>query len=148
MTIGPLEFVVIGCKGHQFTSELVPELNSIQEKGLIRVVDLIFVRKDASGTVKVLEVHDLNDEELAAFDSIKENLLGLLTPQDIALLTEAIPPDTPAVIVLLEHAWLVRLAEGLNRADAVLLAGGMVPQAAMEQLEAELKAAQQQSQES
>ncbi len=147
MTIGPLEFVVIGCKGPQFTSEIVPELNSIQEKGLIRVVDLIFVRKDTDGTVKVLEVHDLNDEELAAFDPIKEDLMRILTPQDISLLTEAIPPDTSAVIVLLEHAWIVRLTEGLNRADAVLLAGGMVPQAAMEQLEAELKAAQQQSQE-
>ncbi len=106
MTIGPLEFVVIGCKGDRFTSEIMPELSSIQEKGLIRVVDLIFVRKDTDGTVKALEV------------------------------------------VLLEHAWIVRLTEGLNRADAVLLAGGMVPQAAMEQLEAELKAAQQQSQES
>ena len=126
----------------------MPELSSIQEKGLIRVVDLIFVRKDTDGTVKALEVHDLNDEELAAFDPIKEDLMRILTPQDISLLTEAIPPDTSAVIVLLEHAWIVRLTEGLNRADAVLLAGGMVPQAAMEQLEAELKAAQQQSQES
>jgi Family of unknown function (DUF6325) len=148
MTIGPLEFAVIGCKGHQFTSEIVPELNSIQEKGLIRVVDLFFVRKDANGTVTVLEVHDLNDEELAAFDPIKEDLMGLLTPEDIALLTKAIPPDTSAVIVLLEHAWIVKLTEGLNRAGAVLLAGGMVPQASMEQLEAELKVAQQQSQES
>jgi uncharacterized membrane protein len=139
---------VIGCKGHQFTSEIVPELNSIQEKGLIRVVDLFFVRKDVNGTVTVLEVHDLNDEELAAFDPIKEDLMGLLTPEDIAHLTEAIPPDTSAVIVLLEHAWIVRLTEGLNRAGAVLLAGGMVSQSAMEQLEAELKAAQQDSRES
>ena len=146
MTIGPLEFVVIGCKGNQFTSEIVPELNSIQEKGLIRVVDLFFVRKDVNGTVTVLEVNDLNDEELAAFDPIKEDLMGFLTPEDIVLLTETIPHDTSAVIVLLEHAWIVKLTEGLNRAGAVLLAGGMVPQASMEQLEAELEAAQQQGQ--
>ena len=144
MAIGPLEFVVIGYKGHQFTREMVPELNSIQEKGLIRVVDLSFVRKDADGTVSLLEVHDLNDEELAAFDPIKEDLMGFLTHEDIALLTQAVPPNTSAVIVLLEHAWITRLTEGLNRANAPLLAGGMVPQAAMEQLEAELKAAQAQ----
>ena len=148
MTIGPLEFIVIGCKGHQFTREMVPELNSIQEKGLNRVVDLFFARKDANGAVTVLEVHDLNDEELAVFDPIKEDLMGLLTREDIALLTQAIPPDTSAVIVLLEHVWINKLTEGLKRAGAVLLAGGMVPEAAMEQLEAELKAAQQQSQES
>jgi hypothetical protein len=148
MTIGPLEFVVIGCKGHQFTREIVPELNSIQEKGLIRVVDLFFARKDAKGTVTVLEVNDLNDEELAAFDPIKYDLMGFLTPEDIVHLTGTVPPDTSAVIVLLEHAWVVKLTEDLDRAGAVLLAGGMVPQASMEQLEAELKAAQQQSQKS
>ena len=141
MTMGPLEFVVIGCKGNQFTSEIVPELNSIQEKGLIRVVDLFFVRKDIKGTVTVLEVNDLNDEELAAFDPIKDDLMGLLTPEDILVLTETVPAGTSAVIVLLEHAWLVTLNEGLNRAGAVLLAGGLVPQASMEQLEAELVAA-------
>ena len=66
--------------------------------------------------------------ELAAFDPIKEDLMGFLTPEDIVLLTETIPADTSAVIVLLEHAWIVKLTEGLNRAGAVLLAGGMVPQ--------------------
>ena len=147
MTMGPLEFVVIGCKGNQFTNEIVPELNSIQEKGLIRVVDLFFVRKDVNGTVTVLEVNDLNNEELAAFDPIKDDLMGLLTPEDIVFLTETVPADISAVIVLLEHAWIIRLNEGLNRAGAVLLAGGMVPQASMEQLEVELEAAQQQSQE-
>jgi uncharacterized membrane protein len=148
MTIGPLEFVVIGYKGNKFTRELVPELNAIQAKGLIRVVDLFFARKDADGTVTVLEVHDLNDDELAVFDPLKGDLLGLLTHEDMAQLTAAIPPDTSAVIVLLEHAWIVKLTEGLQRADAVLLAGGMVPPAAMEQLEAELQAAQQRSQNS
>jgi Family of unknown function (DUF6325) len=148
MTIGPLEYIVIGCKGHQFTKEILPELNSIQEKGHIRVVDLSFVRKDSKGTVSVLEVHDLNDEELAIFDPLREDLVGFLTQEDIAALTGAIPPDTSAVIVLLEHAWLVKLSEGLDRANAVLLAGGMIPPAAMEQLEAELKAAQQEHQKS
>jgi len=148
MTIGPLEFVVIGCKGHTFNREILPELNTIQDKGLIRVVDLSFVRKDSNGTVSVLEVHDLEDEELALFDPIKEDLMGFLTPEDIARLTGVIPPDTSAVIVLLEHAWIVKLSEGLNRANGVLLAGGMVPPDAVKQLEEELKAAQEQSSES
>src|SRR5579872_587868 len=145
MTIGPLEFIVIGCKGHTFTREILPELNAIQEKDLIRVVDLSFVRKDSEGTVSVLEVHDLKDEELALFDPIKEDLMGFLTHEDIARLTATMPADTSAVIVLLEHAWLVKLSEGLSRANAVLLAGGMIPPAAMEQLEAELNALQEQS---
>ena len=145
MAIGPLEFIVIGVKGHTFTREILPDLNAIQEKGLIRVADLAFVRKDSTGIVSMLEVHDLSDEELALFGPIQENLMGFLTHEDIAKLTDAIPPDTSAVIVLLEHAWLVSLSESLSRANATLLAGGMVPSAAMEKLEAELQALQEQS---
>jgi uncharacterized membrane protein len=143
--IGPLEFIVIGSKGHTFMQEVLPELDDIQENDLIRVVDLAFVRKDSSGTVSVLEVHELNEEELALFGSVRENLSGVFTHEDIVSLTDAVPPDTSAVIVLLEHVWLVRLSESLNRANAVLLAGGMVPPAAMEKLEAELQALQGQS---
>src|SRR5260370_34979956 len=116
MTIGPLEFVVIGCKGDRFTSEIVPELSSIQEKGLIRVVDLIFVRKDTDGTVKALEVHDMNDEELAAFYPIKEDLMRIITPQDISLLPEAIPPATSASTLPLEDARIARWSQRLSRA--------------------------------
>jgi len=147
MAIGPLEFMVIESKGHQFSKEIVPELNAIQQSNLMRVVDLFFVRKDASGTITVLEVHDLNDEELAAFDPLKEDLMGLFTPEDIALLTQAIAPDTSAVIVLLEHMWVSRLAQGIERAGGILRAGGLVPQEAVVKLEAEL-AAQEHTQKS
>ena len=142
--IGPLEFVVIGCSAPQFMNEIMPELNDIQETGLIRVVDLFFARKDTDGTVAVLEVHDLNDEELSFLAPIKEDLSGVLTHEDIAELTQTVPPDSSAVIVLLEHAWLVSLSQGLDRAGATLLAGGMVPPAAMQQLEAEIQALQEQ----
>lgn len=145
-TLGPLEFVVIGCSAPQFMNEIMPELNDIQQTGMIRVVDLFFARKDADGTVAVLEVHDLNDEELTLLAPVKQDLLGLLTHEDIAELTQAIPPDSPAVIVLLEHAWLVNLSRGLDKAGAVLLAGGMVPPASMQQLEAEIQALQEQRQ--
>jgi uncharacterized membrane protein len=148
MAIGPLEFVVIESKGHQFSKEILPELKAIQENDLIRVVDLFFVRKDESGTVSVLEVSDLNDEELAAFDPVKDNLMGLFTPEDIAMLTQAIDPGTSAVIVLLEHAWVLRLAEGIERAGAVLRAGGLVPPEAVKKLEAELAEAQANAQKS
>ncbi len=49
LDIGPLEYVVLGFENGQFTSVVLPELNAIQEPGLIRVVDLLFVSKDALG---------------------------------------------------------------------------------------------------
>lgn len=146
MTLGPLEYMVIACPGNQFASEIVPELNSIQEKGFIRVVDLLFVRKNADDTVTALEVHDLDDDEQAAFGSIRESLMGLITPQDIVTLSSTLPVDTSATIVLLEHIWLSRLEEAVERANGVIHIGGMIPHPTLQQVEQELVAAQAQNQ--
>lgn len=143
MILGPLEYMVIGCPGNQFASEIVPELNSIQEKGLIRVVDLLFVRKNADDTVTALEVRDLDDSEQAALGSIQESLMGLITPQDIVTLSSTLPVDTSATIVLLEHLWLSRLEEAVERANGVIHIGGMIPHPTLQQVEQELVAAAQ-----
>ena len=145
MAIGPLEYIVIGCPANQFASEIAPELNSIQEQGFIQVVDLLFIRKDANNTVTVLEMKDLNDEELAAFGPIKDRLTGVITHEDIVKLSGAVPPDTSAAIVLLEHLWIGRLETAVTRASGVVYIGGMIPPTAHEQLELELAAAQEQA---
>ncbi len=145
MAIGPLEYIVIGCPANQFASEIVPELNSIQEKGFVQVVDLLFIRKDANNTVTVLEMKDLNEEELATFGPIKDRLMGLITHEDIVSLSSTVPPDTSAAIVLLEHLWIGRLEEAVARANGVVYIGGMVPPSAHEQLELEIAMAQEQA---
>jgi hypothetical protein len=143
MAIGPLELIVIGCPGKRFSSEVLPELNVIQEQGLIEVVDLLFIRKAADNTIAVLEVSDLDEEELADFDLLKGHLTGAITHEDIVKLGSAIPPDTSATILLLEHHWLGRLEQAVARADGTVYIGGMVPPAALEQLESELATARQ-----
>ena len=62
MDIGSLEYVVISFDDDQFAHEILPELNAIQEKGLIRVVDLLFVMKETDNTVTIREVSELGDE--------------------------------------------------------------------------------------
>jgi Family of unknown function (DUF6325) len=146
MALGPLEYMVIGCPGNQFASEIMPELNAIQEKGLIRVVDLLFVRKNADDTVTALEVSDLDDDEQAAFGPMQESLMGLITPQDIMTLSSTLPADTSATIVLLEHLWLNKLEEAIERARGVVYIGGMIPHPTLQQVEQEMVAAQAQNQ--
>jgi uncharacterized membrane protein len=146
MAIGPLELIVIGCPGKRFSSEVLPELSAIHEQGLIQVVDLLFVRKAADGTITALEVRDLNEEEQAAFGSIKGHLTGAITPEDIVKLGGTIPPDTSATIVLLEHLWLGRLEQAVAKAEGTVYIGGMVQPTAVEQLELELATARAQGQ--
>jgi len=145
MDIGSLEYVVIGFEDDQFTGEILPELNAIQEKGLIRVVDLLFVMKDTDGTVTVREVSELGDEELAAYDGIAGDLMGLFTAEDVEQLAEEIPPGTSAVVVLLEHTWAIGLTEAVRRAGGMLFTGGLVTPDALTQVRAELAAAKEEN---
>jgi hypothetical protein len=143
MEIGPLEYVVIGLEDDRFTSDILPELNVIQQNGLIRVVDLLFVSKNADGSVKVQEVSELSEDERQAYATLAEDLAGLLTTQDLESLAGEIPAGSEAVIVLLEHAWTLDLAEAVRRAGGVLFTGGMVTPDALAQVSAELAAAKE-----
>jgi len=145
MDIGSLEYVVIGFEDDHFTDEILPELNAIQEKGLIRVVDLLFVMKDSDGTVTVREVSELGDEELAAYDGIAGDLMGLFTAEDVERLAEEIPPAISAVVVLLEHTWAVGLTEAVRRAGGMLFTGGLVTPDALAQVRAELAAVKEEN---
>jgi len=138
MTIGPLEYVVIGLEDQRFTSEILPVLNTIQGKEAVRVVDLLFLSKAADGAVKMKEISDLGEEALQPFNDIAENLQGLFTVQDIEKLAKEIPPNRSAVVVLLEHVWTIGLMEAVHNAGGVLFSGGLIAPDILEQVRAEL----------
>ncbi len=138
MTIGPLEYVVIGLEDQRFTSEILPVLNTIQEKEAVRVVDLLFLSKAADGAVEMKEISDLDEEALQPFNGIAEDLQGLFTVQDIEKLAKEIPPNKSAVVVLLEHTWTIGLMEAVHKAGGELFSGGLIAPDILEQVRAEL----------
>lgn len=145
MEIGPLEYVVLGFENGQFASVVLPELNAIQQSGLIRVVDLLFVSKAADGTVSMQEVSELGESDLTAYEALADDLAGLLTAEDVDRLTREVPAGTWAVLVLFEHRWTLQLADAVRKAGGVLFTGGMVAPDALEKVSAELAAAKEEN---
>jgi len=142
MNIGPLEYVVIGVTDskdhHQLMQALLPELNTIQEKDQIRVVDLVSVKKAANGDVVMQELNELDDPEKPSFGNIAENITGLLTKEDVDLLTGQIPLGTSALVILLEHSWVTGLTEAVRKGGGLVFAGGMIPHDQVTQIVSEL----------
>jgi len=128
MTLGPLDYLVVGFPGNQFKGEIAPAINEARAKGLIRLVDLIFIMKDESGATVTMELTDMPDEVKAAFSSAVGDLQGLFTPDDIASLTRDVPPGNSALIMLYEHTWAVKIKEALIHAKGVLITQGRIPQ--------------------
>src|SRR5215203_6037656 len=81
--MGPVDYLVIEWPERQPTGEAAPHLVDLVENGLIRVLDLAFIRKDEDGSVAGLEISEVGDQvaEMKVFEGASS---GLLSDDDIA----------------------------------------------------------------
>jgi hypothetical protein len=141
MTIGPLEYLVIDEPNDRLADEIAPLLAAIHDTEAVRVVDLLFIRKDARGNLTAQEVNDLPDEKLVDYERLAGGPWGLLTAEDVTTLASGVPAGGSAVILLLEHAWTVPLTDAIKRTGGAVIAGGMVAPEAVRQLNENLNSA-------
>ena len=141
MTLGPLEYTVIGFDRPDFTGRIIEEIERVVEKKIIRLVDVVFVQKDAAGEIDVVELDESDDPRFAGFAGLLADRMGLLTPEDVATLAVSLPPDSAALILLFEHRWAVRIKEALADAGGFLVARETIAPEALEMLNAELESA-------
>ena len=140
MTLGPLEYVLIGFEGNRFTGQILPELRAARDRGIIRVIDLLFILKDQNGNTAVMELSDLSDEEAEQFGPIANDLLEVLAQDDVEAVADQIPNNSSAGLMVIEHTWAVSLKEAIMNAGGIPLAGGLVAPAVVQMIEAELEA--------
>lgn len=140
--MGPLEYLVIEFEGNHFTGEILPELRRLRDQGILRVVDLLLIQKDAQGTVTARELSDLSDEEAKPFGPIAGDMLDLLSEADVETAAADLPPNSTGAIALLEHVWATHLRDTIVAARGRLISGGLLPAAEVERLTAELVAEQ------
>jgi hypothetical protein len=122
MTVGPLELIVLGFEGNNFRGEIAPAIEDAVNTGAIRIVDLVFVRKDASGDVTALEVGETNQEFARDFQGLSSDLRDLLTEDEAMTIAAMLPPNTSALVALFEHTWATHIAEAVRNAGGRLLA--------------------------
>ncbi|MFD3757708.1 DUF6325 family protein [Streptomyces sp. NPDC058622] len=137
--MGPVDYLVVEFPGNRMTGEAFPLLIDLVDKGLIRILDLRFVRKDTDGAVTALEITGLDDHEgaveLAVFDGASSELLD---QDDLDEAGNALQPGNAAAILVYENRWAAPFAAALRRSGAQMVAGGRIPvQALLASIEAE-----------
>ena len=142
MTLGPLEYTVIGFEGNRFNGEIAKDLAEVIDSGVIALVDLVFVTKDIDGNAKSLELDNKEDPRFAGFAGMFEGLTGLLTEEDIDEIAAELEPNTSALVIMFEHRWAVKLKKAIVGAGGFLVARETIAPEALEMLNAELEAAQ------
>ncbi|MER6411525.1 DUF6325 family protein [Streptomyces humidus] len=135
--MGPVDYVVVEFPGNRMTGEGFPLLVDLVDRGLIRILDLTFVRKGEDGSVTALEIADLTGDgglDLAVFEGAQSGLLG---QDDLEEAAAAVEPGNSAALLVYENRWAAPFAAALRRGGAQLVASGRLPvQALLAALEA------------
>ena len=123
---GPLEYVVIQFTEDRFTGDILPVLKDVEEEGCVGLVDLIFVRKDASGNLSLLEIGELDEGLAAAYEPLISEFHGLLTAEDVAAAAVELPANRAAAVLLLEHHWATDLQLAVRMAGGRMVDSGYI----------------------
>jgi hypothetical protein len=134
MSIGPVEILVISFPGNKFNGDVAPALAELVQTGLIKVIDLVFVAKDAAGDVVALELSELDETTSAAFLPHVEEPSGMLAEEDIEDLAGDLDSNSSAAILLFEHVWATRFRDAVVDSGGELLASIRIPKEAIDEV--------------
>jgi hypothetical protein len=125
--MGPIDYLVVEFPGNRMTGEGLPLLLDLVDRGIIRILDLTFIRKDADGSMSGLEIGDLTGDgalDLAVFEGASSGLLG---QDDLEEAATALEPGRSAGVLIYENVWAAPFAAALRRGGAELVASGRIP---------------------
>lgn len=135
MAVGPVDVYIIGFPGNKFSGKIVPAIKELTDNGTIRVLDLLFVMKDAEGVVTTIEAADI-DEDGAAFLTLDITNAGALGDEDAEEVADDLPDNSSALLIAYENLWVGKVVEALRDADAVLIDSIRIPVDVVEAFEA------------
>ena len=125
--MGPVDYLVVEFPGNRMTGEGLPLLVDLVDRGLIRVLDLVFVKKEEDGAVTAIQIADLDGDgqlDLAVFEGASS---GLLDDDDLADAGGVLEPGSSAGIFVYENVWAAPFAAALRRGGGQLVASGRIP---------------------
>jgi uncharacterized membrane protein len=149
-SMGPIQMTCLAFPGNQFKGEILPELEQLKKAGVVRIVDLLLVRKDELGNVMVTTASDLDWQEAVSFGSYVGALAGyaaggpagiergamagaaeladghLFDQDDVFRVTQALPENMSAVLVLFEHLWAKPMLDAVDRAGGIELSNDWI----------------------
>jgi hypothetical protein len=135
--MGPIDYIVVEFPGNRMTGRALPMLVDLAERGIIRILDLVFVRKELDGSVSGLALADLDGDgalDLAVFEGVSSGMIG---DDEIEDASSVLAPGSSAGILVYENSWAAPFAVELRRGGGQLVASGRIPvQAALAALDA------------
>ncbi len=126
--LGPIDIVVIAYPADApMTGDAVPLMLDLVERGIIRVLDVMFVMENEDGSFSGFQASDIGPERLGDFQVFDGASSGLLGDDDVSTAAEAIEPGSAAVLIVYENRWAAPFAAAVRRNGGVLVDFQRIP---------------------
>jgi hypothetical protein len=137
--MGPIDWLLIEFD-RPLTGRAAAPLLDLVERGLIRILDIMFIRKLSDGSVQAIEISDFPGDEAVHIDVFDGLATGILGEEDLTAAGEALEVDTRAIMLVFENTWAAPFAVAVREAGGFLVDQGRIPVqsivAALEELDA------------
>ena len=142
--LGPVDYLVVEFPADKadFSGEMAAELTALVDGGLVRVLDLLILRKDADGLVAAAELTEVDESRVGQLRGLEAELAMLLAEEDIEAIGLAIEPGSLAAVLVYENSWAGPFGAAVRRSGGQLIANGRIPtQALLAAIESEQEGA-------
>jgi hypothetical protein len=139
MTVGPVEYMIVGFPGNEFNGDIAPALGKLIDDGTIRILDLVFITKDAAGDIAAVEFDEHGG--LSAFAELDGEVGGFIGAEDIEHAAEGLEPNSSAALLVWEDVWATPLVEAMRASGGVLIESARIPHDLIEEALAVIDAA-------
>jgi hypothetical protein len=125
----PVDYLVVEFPADKanLSGEMASELSALVARGLVRVLDLLFLKKDLDGSVEGFESHEFEHGELGELRELETELALLLTEEDVEAIGAALEPGSVAAVLVWENAWAAPFGSAVRRSGGQLVASGRIP---------------------
>ncbi len=138
--LGPVDYLVVEFPGSNFNGEILPEVINLVQRGIVRVLDLVVIKKELDGSFEAFEFEDVDDGVLGELRELEREFADLLSEDDVAAVVEALEPGSTAGLLVYENLWAAPFASAVRRAGGQLVASGRIPvQALLGAIEQEIE---------
>lgn len=126
--LGPVDYLVVEFPADKadFSGEMAAELTALVDRELVRVLDLLILRKDADGSVEAVELHELDEGAMGELLALESELGMLLAAEDIEAIGPAIEPGSVAAVLVYENRWAGPFSAAVRRSGGQLIANGRI----------------------
>lgn len=124
--MGPVDWLLIEFD-QPLTGQAAPPLLDLVDRGLIRVLDLMIIRKLSDGTVQALDISEMPGDEAVHITLFEGMESGILGEEDVAAAGDAMEVDTRAIMIVFENVWAAPFAIALREAGGLIVDSGRIP---------------------